>query len=140
MNFSYPFIRRPIGTFMVMSVVLVLGMVFVGRLPIDMLPKISYPQIRVNVNNPGVERVKAECVPNDENCPTYKTGRAKQLRTNILIGVTATLGVATGVLGAIGVNWGGSKKESESDDATGLRVEPWVALGDGASVGAWGTF
>jgi hypothetical protein len=91
------------------------------------------------VNNPGVDRVKAECAPNDETCPTYKTGRAKQLRTNILIGVTATLGVATGVLGAIGVNWAGLK-ESTSDEAKGLRVDPWVALGDGAAVGARGTF
>jgi hypothetical protein len=91
------------------------------------------------VNNPGVDRVKAECAPNDQSCPTYKTGRAKQLRTNILIGVTATLGVATGVLGAIGVNWAG-EKESTSDEASGVRIEPWVALGDGAAVGARGTF
>jgi hypothetical protein len=91
------------------------------------------------VNNPGVDRVKAECAPNDETCPTYKTGRAKQLRTNILIGVTATLGVATGVLGAIGINWGGSK-EPTAQDAKGLRVEPWLAMGDGASIGARGTF
>jgi hypothetical protein len=91
------------------------------------------------VNNPGVERVKAECAPNDETCPAYKTGRAKQLRTNVLIGVTATLGVATGVLAAIGVNWGGSKA-STTEDAKRIRVEPWVAVGDGASVGARGTF
>jgi hypothetical protein len=91
------------------------------------------------VNNPGVERVKAECAPNDQNCEAYKTGRAKQLRTNVLIGVTATLGVATGVLAAIGVDWGGSK-ESTSEAAKSLRVEPWVALGDGAAVGARGTF
>ena len=48
-------IRRPIGTLMLTSVVLVLGAMFLGRLPLDLLPRIVYPQVRVNVNNPGVE-------------------------------------------------------------------------------------
>jgi CzcA family heavy metal efflux pump len=34
---------------------LVLGAIFVSRLPLDLLPRIVYPQIRVGVNNPGVE-------------------------------------------------------------------------------------
>ena len=48
-------IRRPIGTLMMTSVVLVLGWVFVAGLPLDLLPKIIYPQIRASVSNPGVE-------------------------------------------------------------------------------------
>ena len=48
-------IRRPIGTLMLTSVILVLGGLFVGRLPLDLLPRIVYPQVRVNVSNPGVE-------------------------------------------------------------------------------------
>ena len=48
-------IRRPIGTLTLTSVVLVLGVLFVDRLPLDLLPRIVYPQIRVGVNNPGVE-------------------------------------------------------------------------------------
>jgi hydrophobe/amphiphile efflux-1 (HAE1) family protein len=48
-------IRRPIGTLTLTSVVLVLGAMFLGRLPLDLLPRIVYPQIRVGVNNPGVE-------------------------------------------------------------------------------------
>ena len=48
-------IRRPIGTLVVTSVVLVLGVMFLGRLPLDLLPRIVYPQIRVGVSNPGVE-------------------------------------------------------------------------------------
>ncbi|HSE28555.1 MAG TPA: efflux RND transporter permease subunit [Gemmatimonadales bacterium] len=48
-------IRRPIGTLAATSVILVLGSIFVRRLPLDLLPRIVYPQVRVNVNNPGVE-------------------------------------------------------------------------------------
>ncbi len=48
-------ISRPIGTLAATSVVLVLGSIFVQRLPLDLLPRIVYPQVRVNVNNPGVE-------------------------------------------------------------------------------------
>jgi hydrophobe/amphiphile efflux-1 (HAE1) family protein len=48
-------IRRPIGTVMLTAVILVLGTVFVGQLPLDLLPRIVYPQVRVSVDNPGVE-------------------------------------------------------------------------------------
>jgi hydrophobe/amphiphile efflux-1 (HAE1) family protein len=48
-------IRRPIGTVMLTAVILVLGTVFVGQLPLDLLPRIVYPQVRVSVENPGVE-------------------------------------------------------------------------------------
>lgn len=48
-------IRRPIGTLMITSTLLVLGVVYVGRLPVDLLPRIVYPQVNVSVSNPGVE-------------------------------------------------------------------------------------
>ena len=48
-------ISRPIGTVMITSTLLVLGTVYVGRIPVDLLPRIVYPQVRVNVMNPGVE-------------------------------------------------------------------------------------
>jgi CzcA family heavy metal efflux pump len=47
-------IRRPVGTLAVASVVVVLGVFYLARLPLDLLPQIIYPQIRVNVNYPGV--------------------------------------------------------------------------------------
>lgn len=47
-------IRRPIGTISIASVILVLGLFFVQRLPVDLLPHIEYPQITVTVNYPGV--------------------------------------------------------------------------------------
>jgi hydrophobe/amphiphile efflux-1 (HAE1) family protein len=48
-------IRRPIGTVMLTSVVVVLGFFFLSGLPLDLLPNIVYPQVRAGVNNPGVE-------------------------------------------------------------------------------------
>ena len=48
-------IRRPIGTLAITSVMIVLGVMFVSRLPLDLLPRIVYPQVRVGVSNPGVE-------------------------------------------------------------------------------------
>jgi hydrophobe/amphiphile efflux-1 (HAE1) family protein len=48
-------IRRPIGTLMLASVVVVIGLFFLGRLPLDLLPSIVYPQVRASVTNPGVD-------------------------------------------------------------------------------------
>ena len=46
-------IRRPVGTIALSLVVLVMGLFFVGRLPVNLLPEVVYPLIRVNVNYPG---------------------------------------------------------------------------------------
>src|SRR5688500_4976176 len=48
-------IRRPIGTIVLTMVVLVLGSVLVGDIPLDLLPRIPATQLRVGVSNPGVE-------------------------------------------------------------------------------------
>ena len=45
---------------MLTSTLLVLGLVYVGRLPVDLLPRIVYPQVRVSVSNAGVEPVVLE--------------------------------------------------------------------------------
>jgi CzcA family heavy metal efflux pump len=47
-------IRRPIGTVMLTSVVVVLGIFFLSGLSLDLLPSIVYPNVRANVNNRGV--------------------------------------------------------------------------------------
>ncbi|MDT8340338.1 MAG: efflux RND transporter permease subunit [Longimicrobiales bacterium] len=47
-------IRRPVGTLTLTSVVVVLGLFFLGQLPVDLLPSIVYPQIRASVSNRGV--------------------------------------------------------------------------------------
>jgi hydrophobe/amphiphile efflux-1 (HAE1) family protein len=53
-------IARPIGTIMLTSTLLVLGLFVIGRLPVDLLPRIVYPQVRVSVSNPGVEPMVLE--------------------------------------------------------------------------------
>ncbi|MGH7569566.1 MAG: efflux RND transporter permease subunit [Gemmatimonadales bacterium] len=47
-------IRRPVGTVAISSVVVVLGAFYLGRLSLDLLPQIVYPQVRAGVNYPGV--------------------------------------------------------------------------------------
>ncbi|HEX5726505.1 MAG TPA: efflux RND transporter permease subunit, partial [Longimicrobiaceae bacterium] len=54
-NLSSWAIRRPIGTLMLSSVIVVVGLFFLGRLPLDLLPSIVYPQVRASVGNPGVD-------------------------------------------------------------------------------------
>ena len=102
-------------------------------------------------NNPGPDRVREACKPVDESgahsaeCDSlYNEGLDKQHRTNLLLGVSAGVGVATAVVGAFFTNWGGSKKSSAAEvkkvRPNGFSVQPWVAIGSGASVGALGRF
>jgi hypothetical protein len=102
-------------------------------------------------NNPGPNKVRDACMAVPEDVPNcnalFNQGVSKQHRTNILIGSTAGLGVATAVIGAFFTDWGSKKKSEPTPDAAeaaklhhGFSVEPWVAIGGGASVGALGRF
>lgn len=77
-------IRRPIGTLMLTSVVLVLGAMFITRLPLDLLPRIVYPQVRVGVSNPGVEpAVLEETVAKPLEAALATTANLTSMETNI---------------------------------------------------------
>ncbi len=100
-------------------------------------------------NNPGPNKVRDACqaVPQADDCNSlYQKGVDKQHRTNILIGVTAGVGIATGVIGAFFTDWGNSKKSApDAEQAAkaqkkGFSIQPWVAISSGASVGALGRF
>jgi hypothetical protein len=100
-------------------------------------------------NNPGPNKVRDACqaMPQADDCNAlYQTGVDKQHRTNILIGVTAGVGIATGVIGAFFTDWGSSKKSApDAEQAAkaqkkGFSIEPWLAISSGASVGALGRF
>jgi hydrophobe/amphiphile efflux-1 (HAE1) family protein len=52
-NISEPFIRRPIGTSLLMLGVLVFGIGAYNLLPVAALPKVDFPTIAVTVNYPG---------------------------------------------------------------------------------------
>ena len=98
------------------------------------------------VNNPGADTVEKECVGLGESCPAYQEGLDKQTRTNVLLGVTAGLGVITVLVGAFATDWGSGKNESVSARAkprpksSGLSAAPWIDVGRGAMVGASGRF
>lgn len=92
------------------------------------------------LNNPGADKVKTECAPGDENCKYYKEGRSKQLRTNVLIGVTGAVGVATAVIGAIATDWGGQHEPAADEGTAKIDVTPYVGWANGPSVGARGAF
>lgn len=84
-------IQRPIGTLAIASVVFVLGLFFIERLPVDLLPTVEYPNIRVTVNYPGVApevmeeqvtRVLERHLAITENLAGIDS-RASQGRTNV---------------------------------------------------------
>lgn len=92
--------------------------------------------------NPGADAVKKACQANSPDCQSlYQDGRDRQLRTNILAGVTAGLGVVTIVVGAFATDWSGGPPEKDTKKtARALHVEPWVGVGHGATLGATGRF
>jgi len=98
-------------------------------------------------NNPGADKVREACKAQSSDCDSlYNQGLDKQHRTNLLLGVSAGVGVATAVIGAFFTDWGGSKQPvTNAEEAAkvrprGFSVQPWVAIGSGASVGALGRF
>ncbi|MEJ2677979.1 MAG: efflux RND transporter permease subunit, partial [Gemmatimonadota bacterium] len=77
-------IRRPVGTVMLTLVVVVLGVFFVRGLPLDLLPTIIYPQLRVSVNNRGVEpQVLEETVAKPLEAALSTTEDLTELETEI---------------------------------------------------------
>lgn len=81
------------------------------------------------MQDPGEDVVRTECRGLGTDCAAYQRGLEKQLRTNVLIGVTAGLGVVTGVVAAF-TDWGGGEEEGVGDTAFRLGPGPGeVGLG-----------
>src|SRR6202795_4704552 len=55
MNFSYPFIRRPIGTTLLAVGLFLVGLVASAFLPVASLPTVEFPTIRVSASRPGAD-------------------------------------------------------------------------------------
>jgi tetratricopeptide (TPR) repeat protein len=93
------------------------------------------------VNNPGAERVKNECGNQGEACALYQEGLSRQRRTNVLIGVTAGVGVATILVGVLATDWSGGKGDQASarTENRGVSVAPWAAV-DGGGLQSVGRF
>ena len=57
MNFSLPFIRRPVGTTLMAIGILLTGIVAYRFLPVASVPAADFPTIRVSAGRPGVAAV-----------------------------------------------------------------------------------
>jgi HAE1 family hydrophobic/amphiphilic exporter-1 len=53
-------IERPVTMFMISGVVILLGIMSLARLPVDLMPDISYPSLTVRVSYPGVGPLEME--------------------------------------------------------------------------------
>ncbi len=53
MSISTPFIRRPVGTSLLMAAIVLLGIAAFPLLPVSPLPKVEFPTINVNATFPG---------------------------------------------------------------------------------------
>jgi len=77
-------INRPIGTVMLTSTLLVIGLVYIGRIPVDMLPRIVYPNVNVRVSNPGVEpAVLEETIAKPLESALASTENLERINTDI---------------------------------------------------------
>lgn len=97
------------------------------------------------VNNPGKDKVRNHCDPQsadfvsvDDCNKLYDEGNSKELRTNILLGATGVLALGTVIVGAFLTNWSGEPTEDVSADKAS--IEPWLTVGNGATIGASGRF
>ena len=98
------------------------------------------------VKNPGEDKVQEACQNAQPDCDTlYEDGRKRQSRTNVLLGVTGAVGLATLLVGAVGTDWGDetasevAARRSKKQSAR-ARIAPFVELGNGALLGAQGRF
>src|SRR5882724_399704 len=55
MNFSYPFIMRPVGTTLLAIGLLLVGIVAYRFLPVASLPSVDLPTVRVSASRPGAD-------------------------------------------------------------------------------------
>lgn len=93
------------------------------------------------VNNPGQDAVRNACAGLGDGCPEYRDGRSRQTRTNILIGATSAVGIATAIVGIFATNWKGNGPPKDvAKKPEGFSVSPWVSYQNGATVGATGRF
>jgi CzcA family heavy metal efflux pump len=94
-------IRRPIGTIMLTATLLILGSVFVGRIAVDLLPQITYPTVRVNVNSPGQEPVVLEeTIAKPLEAALAVTEKLTRMETNVRegsVGVTLHFALGTNI-------------------------------------------
>jgi len=82
--------------------------------------------------------VRAECVGAmaTPSCPAYEQGQAAQLRTNIALGVTGGVALATTLVGIFFTQWSAPKSRATP---VAVKLEGGVLPG-GGSIGLGGVF
>ncbi len=60
MSFARTAINRPITMYMICSVIILLGAISLTRLPVDLMPDVTYPSITIRVGYPGVGPLEME--------------------------------------------------------------------------------
>jgi hypothetical protein len=82
------------------------------------------------VNNPGADRVKAECSAGKSDCPNlYQTGRNAQTRTNVLVGVTSGVAALTAIVGLFFTQWSPAVATVGTHAAPPPRLLPVLGIG-----------
>ena len=90
------------------------------------------------VNNPGADRVRAECSKGNTDCTgLYQTGRDAQSRTNILVGVTSGVAAVTAIVGLFFTQWSSGGATAGTHSAPARAVVPVLGIGQ---AGLEGTF
>ncbi|HSC89377.1 MAG TPA: hypothetical protein VLC09_18970 [Polyangiaceae bacterium] len=105
------------------------------------------------LNEPGQEAVRTGCAGQSTDCELYQQGLQNQMVANIAIGATVGVGLFTIVTGIWLTDWSGGDKPSDSARRSGgtargsslgepraFSVRPTFSIGDGATVGAVGSF
>ncbi len=88
------------------------------------------------LKNPGEDAIRRECVNQGTDCPLYQDAKDKELRTNILAGVTAAFAVGTLIVGTLATDWNsGSKSAPASALTLPGRVSVTPIVGFAPSVG-----
>jgi tetratricopeptide (TPR) repeat protein len=106
-------------------------------------------------NNPGAQAVTDGCVAGDIDCDLLQQGRKNQAMANTALVITGVFGAFT-ITSAFLTDWGGSGDKSSDDeepkgydgwngDTWSFRdeeffIQPTLSVGNGASLGATGTF
>jgi HAE1 family hydrophobic/amphiphilic exporter-1 len=56
-------IERPITMYMICGVIVLLGAISLVRLPVDLMPDVTFPSITVRVSYGGVGPLEMDCAP-----------------------------------------------------------------------------
>jgi hypothetical protein len=91
-------------------------------------------------NNPGPDVVRERCRGLGTSCPEYQDGLDKQLRTNVLWGVTGALGVTTALVGILFTDFSGGEDATSDIARPQLGVAPFVAGAGSVGLATWGQF